>query len=134
MTWQSLGGSHNPVFYERPHVIATQQELPVWETLGQHSSKTGETNTKTREQQHFNSLPGRVNIDGLTGKSQLILLFGEGISGTEEVPSQVSKHTGLTKHYKEVSWQIFLGSGAGRLICTMALFMNKGIPEPVCSL
>lgn len=80
-----------------------KQELPVWETLGHYSSKTGETNTKTREQQHFNSLPGRVNIDWLTGKSEIILLFGEGSSDTEEEPSQVSKHTGLTKHYKEVS-------------------------------
>lgn len=80
-----------------------KQELLVWETLGQHSSKTGETNTKTREEQHFNSLPGRINIDWLTGKSQLILLFSEGSSGTEEEPSQVSKHTGLTKNFKEVS-------------------------------
>lgn len=80
-----------------------KQELPVWETLGQFSSKTGETNTKTREQQLFNSLCGRVNIDWFTGKSQLILRFGEGSSGTEEEPSQVSKNTGSTKHYEEAS-------------------------------
>lgn len=72
----------------------------MWEILGQYSSKTGETNTKRREEQHFNSLHGRVNIDWLTGKSQLVLLFSE---GTEEEPSQVSRHRGLTRHYKEVS-------------------------------
>lgn len=80
--------------------LLDKQELPVWEIWGQYSSKTRETNTKTREEQHFNSLLGRVNIDWLTGKSQLILLFSE---GTEEEPLQVSKHRGLTRHHKEVS-------------------------------
>lgn len=80
-----------------------KQKLPVWETLGQHSSEAGGTNTeKTREQQqqHFNSLPGRVNIDWLRGKSQLILLFG----GTEEEPSQSQQqHKARGNHSANIS-------------------------------
>lgn len=57
------------------------------------------------------------------GKSQLILLFGEGSSGAEEEPSQASRNT---KH-KEVSQQIFLEGGTEDL--HNGSVRGKEIPE-----
>jgi len=88
-----------------------KQELPVWETLGQHSSKTGETNIKTREQQHFKSLPGRVNTGWLTRKSQLILLCREGSSGTGKetwLASTLGLQNTTRKFLSRYFWKVVL--------------------------
>lgn len=95
MTWQSLESSHNLVFYERPHVIATQTRAASVGDFGATFQQDRRNKYQNKRAKALNSLPGRVNIDWLTGKSQLILLFGEGSSGTEEEPHKLASTLGL---------------------------------------
>lgn len=75
MPRHSLEGSPSQAPGTPPCHCCTNKSCQCGRRWGRIPARQEEQTPKTREQQHFNSLPGRVNIDWLRGESQLILLF-----------------------------------------------------------